>query len=169
MSWLQILSLNRVFLEYISRSNIWCSRDISGGRVALFLPTLKSRTLLRVSSIVPSWGSCLLSHHGWLVDGRQRSFSCLALGPKEQTVLLPLTKEPGEPPSGSGNQLVLELRKSLKERLYWTGELTFSKSGDTFLCLILVNIRGQRLGSVGTWVTLLRVITQNVLLNQRAE
>lgn len=126
MSWLQILSLNRPFLEYdITRSNIWCFRDISGGKVALFLPTLRSRTYLRASNIAVSWGKLF-----WVTVFRwwkPRTFAYLELSPEERTVLLPLTKEPGKPLSGSGNQILLELRKSLKGRLFWTGKLRFLK------------------------------------------
>lgn len=43
-------------------------------------------------------------------------------------MLLPLTEGPGEPLSGSGNPVLLELGKGLKERLFSAGELMFSKN-----------------------------------------
>ena len=78
MSWLQILSVNRVFLEYdIIHSNIWHLRDIFGGRVVLFLPTLRSRTHLRFPASLSPEASCFLSYCGQLDDGRQEPLQAL--------------------------------------------------------------------------------------------
>lgn len=62
------------------------------------------------------------------MEGKELS-ACLGLGPEKWTMLLPLTKEPGQSLAESGNQLILELGKSLRERLFSTGEL---KIGDKF-------------------------------------
>lgn len=140
VSWLQILFLNRVFLEYgITHSNIWCFQDICGGRVTLFLPMLKSRIHLRVSSIPSFLGEAVF----WATmhDRMHRTFACLEGGSGEWLVLLPLTKEPKEPLSGRGT---LGIQEKPQREYFEQGNLHFFFKIDEKFLLSLLSIPEAR-------------------------
>lgn len=129
ISWLQILSLNRVFLEYdISHSNIWRSWDIFRGRVALFLPTLRSRIHLSFPASLSPEASCFLSYHGQLDDGRQESLQALKQAERNKLCDCP---SPGSQESSYQGVELLENRKA-SERLFEQVNLYFFKIYENF-------------------------------------